>query len=65
MGSSTVTMCSACVALRCAIIAAIDVLLPLPAAPTTRTMPFLLLGQLARHGHRQPQRLHGGDVASG
>lgn len=35
-----VTMCRARVAFRCAIIAAIDVLLPLPAAPTTSTIPF-------------------------
>ncbi len=40
MGSSTVTMCSACVAFRCATIDAIDVLLPLPAAPTTSTIPL-------------------------
>ncbi len=40
IGSSTVTMCSERVALRCAIMLAIDVLLPFPAAPTTSTIPF-------------------------
>ena len=40
IGSSTVTMCSARVAFRCAIMLAIDVLFPLPAAPTTSTIPF-------------------------
>ena len=40
IGSSTVTMCSERVAFRCAIMLAIEVLLPLPAAPTTRTIPF-------------------------
>ncbi len=40
IGSSTVTMWSGRVAFRCPIMLAIEVLLPLPAAPTTSTIPF-------------------------